>query len=89
MAAMIVKHRVADFSKWKTVFEEMDALRKAHGWTGYTILRDATDPNTVVIVNRMGDLDEAKRYGGSPALREAMERAGVISPPEIQFFNDA
>jgi hypothetical protein len=89
MAAMIVKHRVANFEKWKTVFDEMEGERKAHGWTGYTILRDASDANLVVIVNRMADLNEAKRYGGSPVLKSAMEQAGVISPPEIQFLNDA
>jgi hypothetical protein len=89
MAAMIVKHRVANFETWRKVFDEMDGLRQSHGWTGYSILRDATDPNLVVIVNRVKELNDAKRYGGSPALREAMDRAGVVGAPEIQFLNDA
>ena len=89
MATMIVKHRVADFANWKKVFDEMEGVRREHGWTGYEIYRDATDPNVVTIVNHMRDLAGAKQYGGSPALREAMGRAGVQGPPEIAFLAEA
>jgi quinol monooxygenase YgiN len=89
MATMIVKHRVASFDSWKKVFDEMEATRREHGWTGHEVLRDATDPNLVVIVNHMRDLAGAKRYGGSPALREAMARGGVQGPPDITFLDDA
>ncbi len=89
MATMIVKHRVADFDGWKKVFDEMDPARRQHGWLGYSIHRDATDPNLVVIVNRVGDVASAKSYGSSPDLRAAMQRAGVQGPPEVAFFEDA
>jgi hypothetical protein len=89
MATMIVKHRVASFESWKKVFDEMDAVRSKHGWTSHLVLRDATDPNVVTIVNRMKTLDGAKAYGGSPELRAAMQRAGVQGPPEISFNEDA
>ena len=88
MATMIVKHRVANFDKWKVAFDSMDKVRKEHGWTGYSVHRDATDPNVVVIVNRVKDLAGAKQYGGSPGLREAMAKGGVQGPPEITFLSD-
>ena len=88
MATMIVKHRVANFEKWKAVFDSMDKVRKDHGWTGSTVHRDATDPNIVVVVNRVKSLDGAKQYGGSPELREAMAHGGVQGPPEITFLDD-
>jgi hypothetical protein len=88
MATMIVKHRVKNFESWKVVFDELEATRRKHGWTGHQVYRDATDPNLVTIVNHMGDLAGAQAYGGSPDLRSAMERAGVISAPEIQFLDD-
>jgi len=89
MATMIVKHRVGDYGTWKKVFDEMDGARKQNGWTGYSVHRDAADPNVVVIVNRVKDLNGAKQYGASPALREAMQRAGVQGAPDIQFLDDA
>jgi quinol monooxygenase YgiN len=67
----------------------MTDLRKEHGWVGHEIYRDATDPNLITIVNHMRDLDGAKRYGGSAALREGMARAGVLTAPEIVFCEDA
>jgi quinol monooxygenase YgiN len=87
-ASLVVRHRVANFEAWKKVFDEMTATRKEHGWTSHIVYRDAADPNMVTIVNRMKDVDGAKRYGGSPALREAMHKAGVQGTPEVFFLQE-
>ena len=87
-SALIVKHHVANFEAWKKVFDEMYATRKAHGWRSAIVYRDAVDPNLVTIVNRVNDLDGAKRYGSSPDLRAAMERGGVVGAPEISFVQE-
>jgi len=89
MATMIVKHRVANFESWKKVFDSMQDTRKEHGWIGHVVHRDAADPNMVVVVNQMRDLEGAKRYGGSQALRDAMAKGGVLGAPEVAFFEDA
>lgn len=88
MATMIVKHKVADFGTWKSVFDEMKATRLSHGWIGHEVHRDAADSNVVVIINKMKSLEGAKAYGQSPELKAAMQRGGVISAPEIQFLSD-
>jgi quinol monooxygenase YgiN len=85
---MIVRHRVANFETWKQVFEEMEGARKAHGWIGYELHRDAADPNVVTIVNHMKDLAGAKAYGASPELRAAMAKGGIQGPPELFFLDD-
>jgi quinol monooxygenase YgiN len=89
MATMIVKHRVANFEAWKSVFDAMKEVRAQHGWLSTRVLRDATDPNLVTIINHARDLDGIKRYGASPELRTAMAKAGVQGPPEIAFCDDA
>jgi hypothetical protein len=88
-AALIVRHRVANFDAWKEVFDSMTDARRAHGWTSATVYRDAVDPNLVTIVNRVKDLDGAKRYGGSAELRAGMQKAGVQGAPEIFFLEEA
>jgi hypothetical protein len=88
-ASLIVRHRVANFDEWKKVFDSMHDVRKAHGWLSATVLRDATDPNMVTVVNRVTDLDGAKRYGGSGELRAGMQKAGVLGAPEIHFCEEA
>jgi quinol monooxygenase YgiN len=88
-AALIVKHRVANFDAWKNVFDTFTNVRKEHGWISADVYRDATDPNIVTIVNRVKDLDGAKRYGASEGLKKAMATAGVLGPPEIFFVEEA
>lgn len=88
MATMIVKHRVANFEKWKVVFDEMETARRQNGWSGHIVLRDANDPNLVTIVNRVRDAAGAKAYGASPELRAAMEKGGIQGPPEVTFLSD-
>lgn len=88
-SALIVKHRVANFETWKKVFDGMTETRKAHGWISAIVYRDAADPNLVTIVNRVKDLEGAKRYGSSPDLRSAMERGGVLGAPEIALLHEA
>ena len=88
MATLLVKHRVANFEKWRTVFDRLEGLRERHGFVGHTVHRDATDPNVVVIVNRVKEMAEAKSYGASRELHDAMAEAGVLGAPEISFLND-
>ena len=88
-AALIVRHRVANFDAWKSAFDSMTEIRRAHGWTQAIVYRDAADPNMVTIVNRVTDLEGAKRYGGSPELRAGMQKSGVQGPPEIFLVEQA
>ena len=87
-AAVIIRHRVANFEAWKTLFDGMAEARLAHGWMSTIVFRDEVDPNVVTIVNRVKDLDGAKRYASSSELRTAMQNAGVHGVPEIFFVQE-
>jgi hypothetical protein len=87
-AALIVRHRVKNFDNWKKVFDSMFDIRRSHGWISAIVFRDGADPNMVTVVNRVKDLDGAKRYGGSAELRAGMEKAGVQGPPEVFFVEE-
>ena len=88
MASMFIKHRVADYARWKPVFDEHEPLRIEYGTVGHSLHRDADDPNVIIIAFRVNDLNRAKEFAGSDDLRSAMERAGVLGPPEIWFADD-
>jgi len=88
MASMFIKHRVADYAKWKPVFDEHEAMRRAGGVTGHSVHRQADDPSVVIIALRVSDLSKAKQFAGSDDLKAAMARAGVQGPPEIWFADD-
>ena len=49
----------------------------------------ASDPNSLTLVFEWDSLDNARKYAQSPELKAAMEKAGVVGPPEIFFLNEA
>jgi len=88
MASMFMKHRVADYAKWKPVFDEHETTRRAGGVTAHSLHRQADDPNVVIVALRVSDLNKAKQFAGSDELKAAMARAGVQGAPEIWFADD-
>ena len=88
MASMFIKLRVADYAKWKAVFDENEAVRTANGITAHSLHRDADDPNVIIVAFRVSDLNRAKEFAASDELRSTMERAGVQGPPETWFADD-
>ena len=82
---MYVRHKVADFNKWKVVFEEVEPFRKQLGSSGSHVFRNNANPNEVLVITDWDNKEQGIKFGQSPELKNAMERAGVISAPEISF----
>lgn len=86
---MLVKHHIQDYTRWRAVFDRMDGLWVEFGETYAHVFRNADDPNNIVILTRWDSLDSARRYAHDPRLKEGMQDAGVMGPPEIIFLADA
>jgi heme-degrading monooxygenase HmoA len=85
MAKMIVQHIVKDFSQWKTVYDSMHGLRKQLGCTAEVVYKGHDNPQAVAVVTHWGTLDQARKYGQSQELKDAMKNAGVMGAPNIDF----
>ncbi len=85
MIKMYVRHKVADFNKWKIVFEEIEPFRKQLGSSGSHVFRNNVNQNEVLVITDWDNKEQGIKFGQSPELKNAMERAGVISAPEISF----
>ena len=84
-AKMIIRYKVADFKKWKTVFDSMGTARKQYGSTGDQVFVNHENPNEVLIVTEWGTKEQAAKYRQAPELKSAMDSAGIISTPETSF----
>ena len=82
---MVVKHRVADFGKWKASYDEHDSMRLASGIHSYVIGRSVSDSNMVLVAVKEDDLAKAKAFAKDPSLKKAMQKGGVTGAPTIQF----
>ncbi len=87
MPYILVRHKVEDYAKWKSLFDEHGAARKASGSKGGYLLRNIDDPNEVVIFVEMDDLEKARQFVQSEDLRQAMERGGLADQPDVYFLD--
>lgn len=85
-ATIVIRHTVANFDKWKVGFDGHESVRKKFGWTSSTVMNEAADPTHVVIVGKVKSLAQAKDFTKAPSLKEAMQKAGVTSAPDITFL---
>jgi quinol monooxygenase YgiN len=89
MAILLVQHKVKDFAAWKKEFDSAIGLRKSNGELSAQVLRDASDPNSLTIINKWNSLENAQKFAHSPELKAAMEKAGVAGAPNVYFLNEA
>ena len=88
-ATLFVRHRVNDYSAWRSVYDSVDGLRQQHGCTGEEVLVDPADKQDVFVVHRFPTVEQAEAFAGSDELRDAMGRAGVAGPPRIEIAVEA
>ena len=88
-ATLIVRHRVNDYSAWRSVYDSVDRLRKQHGCTGDEVLVDPADKQEVFVLHRFPTVEQAEAFAGSDDLRQAMGRAGVAGPPRVEIAVEA
>jgi len=69
---VLVRHKVADFAKWKPVYDAHLSARQNAGLKEEHVFRNADDPNEVLLLFSAEDLDKAKAFTASDDLRQAM-----------------
>jgi hypothetical protein len=89
LATLFVRHKVADFAKWKRVYDEFDAERQSMGVTMHGVYQLDGDPTDVTVYHNFDTLEAAKAFAASDRLRDAMHRAGVVGQPEVWFTTRA
>jgi quinol monooxygenase YgiN len=89
MATVLIQHKVNDFAEWKKVFDSAAGMRTASGELSAQVFRDASDPNSLTVINTWDSLENAQKFVHSPDLKAAMEKAGVAGAPTVFFLNEA
>ena len=84
---MTIKHKVANYAKWKMGYDSGDSIRAANGLRSYVIGRGLEDSNMVFVAMFMDDVEKAKTFAANPILKDQMKKAGVISTPEIDYIH--
>ena len=88
MLRMLCRNKVADFSKWKAVFDSHAGAHKQAGLIRENLWRERDDPGNVFFIFRVEDLAKAKAFISSDDAAAAGKASGVIEG-NYWFLNDA
>lgn len=89
MIHILIRHKVADFGRWKEAFDAHHAVRKTNGELNHRLFVSADDPRDVTMVLDWDNLERARSFAQSEGLKQAMQAAGVVGEPELRFLHDA
>jgi hypothetical protein len=82
---MVITHKVSNFAKWKSAYDEHDSARLANGIHNYVIARGVQDSNMVMVALKIDDIAKAKAFAKDPGLKKAMQKGGVTGAPSISI----
>ena len=86
MHYVLVKHKVKDYDKWKSIYDENITNPEDNGSKGAHVLRSVEDPNEVVILFEWDNLDNVRKFFESSNLRMRIQNSAVQDKPEIYFL---
>jgi heme-degrading monooxygenase HmoA len=86
MPYLFIRHKVADYPKWKSAFDEHGSTRQTNGSRGGQLFRSANDPNELIMLFEWDDLERARQFTQSEDLRQVMQQAGVADQPDTYFL---
>jgi hypothetical protein len=87
MPYTLVRFKVADFAKWKSVYDAHLTARQEAGLREKHLFRNADDTNEVILLFEAEDLRKAKEFAASTELRERMQESGVADKPDFYFLS--
>jgi len=82
-----ISHAVKDYAAWRPAFNTDSTARKASGMSDIVVGRGIDNPNNLLVVLNVSDVQKAKDFAASPRLKEVMTKNGVISKPIAGFFH--
>lgn len=89
MTTLFVRHQVADYAKWRKVYDSFSPVQQRFGVNVQAVYRAADNPNDVTVTHEFSTLEAAQQFAASDELHNAMSKAGITGEPTIWFANEA
>jgi hypothetical protein len=82
----VIRTTVADYAKWRPVYDAHRPARDEAGLSNCSVRSSVDNPNEVFVACTMADVARAKAFTSSKSLADAMAAAGVVGKPEFFFI---
>jgi len=87
LAHMLVRFKVDSYNKWRPLFDQGDADRKAAGAIGAPqVFRSGDDPWEVLVLMEWEELEKARKYAASEETKQVYENSGVNDTQTVFFL---
>lgn len=86
MPTVVIRHRVGDFDTWLKGHQDRVEIFSRFG-SGFQTFQDTDDPNSIVLVAEVTDLQEMQSVLGNPEIMEkvAKEKHTVLEPVTVSM----
>ena len=88
MAYLMVRSKVKDFARWKSLFDEHGKTCKQNGSKGGYFFRNADNPNEAIFLLEWDNLANARRFAGDPSVQNVLMQAGLTDRPDVFFLEE-
>lgn len=88
MVIVLVRHKVADFVRWKQVFDGHFGLRHGAGELSCRMFHNHDNGNALSLLFEWETLEMARAFFASEPLKAGMQQSGVVGTPEIVFLDE-
>lgn len=78
MIRMLCRNKLADFERWKAVFDSHADAHRDAGLTLESLWRNREDPNEVFFVFAVASLDKAQAFIAAPDAAQTGKASGVL-----------
>ena len=85
MPTIARRSRIEDHARWEAVYRAPAsvAARQAAGWRDQQVFRNPDDPNEVLIIAEVDDLERARAYAESDEVRKRQCASGLL---EVTYY---
>lgn len=79
---------IEDFEQFKAEVESIHDTLLAWGLKSTCVNRDLDNPNRLIIVHEIEDVQKARQFYQSEEFRQCAQKAGVTGRPEVTFVEE-
>jgi hypothetical protein len=86
MYVLAINHPVADYDKWKALYDTMPPTSRGAKFA--RVNRGVDDPDLVTVVAGFDSLEALNGFASDPELKSAMLEAGVTGEPRFETYQE-
>ncbi|MCX2740333.1 hypothetical protein [Pontibacter anaerobius] len=88
MPYLLIKHEVADFDHWKTMYDKHKSARDHADLHELHLFQNTYNHNEVIVLFEAKSEGKVLEFMESKDLEQAMKGAGVLGTPEMRILRE-